>query len=73
MKSLRQIGQPTPWEHCGLSRSEYLARAPWKAARMKRDVFEELLFLRPPEVFTELKRSADAERLIAAALGEGTL
>lgn len=69
MKRLSDLGGPTPWEHVGLSRQEYHLRAPWRRLGMRRATFERLVLSRPAADFVELRRSADAERLIAAALG----
>lgn len=60
---------PRPWEHVGLTKREYMARAPWRVLRMKRVDFERMILDRPSSDFTEMKRSADAQRLLDALTG----
>lgn len=62
------LDNPRPWEHVGLTKREYMARQPWRILRMKRADFEKMILAMPGDYFTELKRSADAQRLVDAML-----
>ena len=55
-----------PWEAMGIPRARYMATRPWKAAKMERKAFEDILQHIAPEALDLLKREAEAEALIEA-------
>jgi len=70
-------GQPRtlnnkPWATLKISRRQYETARPWKKSGMSRQMFEELLATLPlPEGgVDQLRREADADKLLRAAFGE---
>ena len=59
-----------PWERLDLSRKEYAATKPWKTAKMKRAVFEDILLMVPDELIQEWKLEGQADFLLKSILGE---
>jgi len=62
VKNLKRDNKP--WALLGLSRREYEARRPWKAAKVSRAEFEDMICQVPPELIDEIKLHAHAEALV---------
>ena len=60
-----------PWAILEVSRRQYEAARPWKNAKLTRREFEDLLAILPDGFVEHVHLEADAERLIAAAFGNG--
>jgi len=69
VKNLKRDNKP--WALLGLSRRDYEARRPWKAAEVSRAEFEDMLFQVPPELIDEIKLTAHAEALVESVFGKG--
>ncbi len=67
--SIARLTKEKPWAILGISRREYERARPWKAAKMTKEAFAELVRAVPPEAVKVLQDEAQAEILTAAIFG----
>ena len=73
MSISKKLTLEKPWAILGISRQRYEAVKPWKAAKMSKEAFAELVRLAPPEAIKSLKDEADAEVLVEAMFGKDAI
>ena len=59
-----------PWIRLGISKKQYKALRPWKAAKMSRERYEKMILTVPQEVIDEFWREAEVNALVEEIFGK---
>ncbi len=59
-----------PWTRLGISKKQYKALQPWKAAKMSRERYEKIILTVPQDVIDGFRREAEANALVEEIFGK---
>ena len=67
---MKKLSHLKPWARLGITKKQYKSARPWKAAKMNRDRYENIILNVPQDLIDDFRRQAEADRFIEEIFGK---